>query len=135
LIKDFARLQSVALKIDSADFTEVQNRLNDLIGDKNPWRFMARELLGVAAIRAGKLDEARNTLAPLSADPRAPGTIRERAGAMMSLVVAAEQERSAPGKVELEKTEAVPPSPNPTAVPAELPRGKLLPKAGAAKGK
>ena len=133
LIKDYARLQSAALKIDTADFTEVQNRLNDLIGDKSPWRFMARELLGVAAIRSGKLDEARNTLAPLSADLRAPATVRERAGALMSLVVAAEQEQAAPGKVEFEPTE----EPAPAVAPAKVepPRGKAPPKGGAAKGK
>ena len=108
LIKDFARLQIAALKIDTADFTEVQNRLNDLIGDKNPWRYTARELLGLAAIRAGKLDEARKTLAPLSADPRAPAAVRERAGALMNMVVAAELEKSAPAKVEIEKTDDPP---------------------------
>ena len=104
LIRDYARLQSISLKIDTADFTEVQNRLNDLIGDKSPWRYMARELLGVAAIKAGKLDDARNVLAPLSVDPRASAAVRERAGALMSVVIAAELARSAPGKVELEKT-------------------------------
>lgn len=105
LIKDFARLQSTALKIDSADFTEIQNRLTDLAAEKSPWRFLARELIGISAMRAGKLDEAKSALAPLSADPRAPNAVRERAGALMALVVATEQERSAPGKVELEKTD------------------------------
>lgn len=132
LIKDFARLQSVSLKIDSIDFTEAQNRLNDLIGDKNPWRFMARELLGVAAVRSGRLDDAKNTLAPLSADPSAPAAIRDRAGALMNLVVAAELERSAPSKVEVEKTDM------PDAAPAqpEPPRAKTAPPAkGAVKTK
>jgi len=105
LIKEFARLQAAALKIDSADFTEMKNRLNDLIGDKSPWRYMARELWGVAALRSGQADEARQVLAPLSADPRAPAAVRERAEAMMSMVVAAELEKSAPAKLELEKTD------------------------------
>ena len=136
LIKDYARLQSTSLKIDTIDFTEAQNRLNDLIADKNPWRYMARELLGVAAVRAGRMDEARNTLAPLSADPRAPAAVRERAGALMNLVVAAELERSAPAKIEFEKTDT--PAVQPQAAPAkaEPSRGKAAPpKGGAAKGK
>lgn len=129
LIKDFARLQSVSLKIDTIDFTEAQNRLNDLIGDKNPWRFMARELLGVAAVRAARLDDAKNVLAPLSADPRAPTAVRDRAGALMNLVVAAELERTAPGKVELERTDAAEAAP----AQSEPPRAKTAPpaKAGA----
>ncbi len=118
LIKDFARLQSTALKIDSADFTEVQNRLNALIGDSSPWRYLAREQLGVAAMRSGRLDDARSTLAPLSQDPRAPVAVRERAGALMALVVAIDQEKAAPGKIEFEKTE--PPAGQPAdAAPAK----------------
>lgn len=140
LIKDYARLQSVALKIDTADFTEVQNRLNDLIGDKSPWRYMARELVGVSAVRSGRLDDARTMLAPLSADPRAPASVRERAGALMNIVVAAEFERTAPSKVEFEKTDDTPPAaaadPAPTPPKAEPPRGRpASPKGGAAKGK
>ncbi len=139
LIKDFARLQTVALKIDTADFTEVQNRLNDLVGDKSPWRYMARELVGVSAIRAGRMDDARNLLAPLAADPRASAAVRERAGALMSIVVAAELAKSAPAKVELEKTEASDapaPAGNVSPPKAEVPRPKAAsPKGGAAKGK
>ncbi len=136
LVKDFARLQSMSLKIDSADFTDVQNRLNDLIGDTNPWRYLARELLGVAALRSGKLDEARSVLAPLSADPRAPNDMRERAGALMNLVVSAELARTAPGKVELEKVAEPAPVKQAPAPVKEPPRGKSAPpKGGAAKSK
>lgn len=126
LIKDFARLQSAALKIDSADFTEVQNRLNDLVRDESPWRFLAREIVGVAALRAGRLTEARNSLLLLSADPRAPAAVRDRAGRLMNLVVAAEQERTAPATVEFEKTD--PPPAEPAAAPAAAPAP--APKAG-----
>lgn len=139
LIKDFARLQSVSLKIDTVDFTEVQNRLNDLIGDKSVWRYMAREIVGVSAIRAGRLDDARNLLAPLAADPRASAAVRERAGALMSVVVAAELAKSAPSKVEFEKTEVsdVPAAAGDATPPkADVPRPKAAPpKGGAAKGK
>lgn len=137
LVKDYARLQSVALKIEKADFTEVQNRLNDLVGDKSPWRYLARELVGISALRSGKLDEARNLLAPLSADPRASASVRERAAALMTLVVAAELERSAPGKIDLEPTEETPAAaggaPPEKAEPAKA--KSPAPKGGAAKAK
>ena len=135
LIKDYARLQSTSLKIDAIDYAEAKNRLNELIGDKNPWRYMARELLGVAAVRAGQMDEASTTLAPLSADPRAPAAVRERAGALMNMVVAAQLEKNAPSKIEFEKAD--PPAAKPEADPAkaEPARGKAVPKGGAVKGK
>lgn len=136
LIRDYARLQSTALKIDSADFTEVKNRLNDLIGDKNPWRYLARELMGVAAIRSGQLEEARSLLAPMSADPRASAAVRERAGALMNVVVAAELERTASGKVELEKTDPPAAAPETPAKAPPLPPRSVAPsKGGAPKGK
>ena len=124
LIKDYARLQLATLKIDSADWTDMQNRLTDLIGDKNPWRYPARELLGLSALKAGKLDEARQTLAPISADPRVPQAIRERASALMSIVVAADFEKTAPAKFEPEKIE----SPQSPAAPV-APAGKSEPQA------
>lgn len=125
LVRDYAMLQAAALKTDSADFTEIQNRLTPLTGDKSPWRYAARELLGISALRAGRLEDGRNYLAPLSADPRAPAATRERAAAMMNLVVAAELEKAAPAKVELEKTD--PPAPAAETPPKEAPRTKAGP--------
>ncbi len=110
LLKDYANLQAAALKIESADWTEMQNRLKTLAATTSPWRYRARELLGLAALRAGKLEEARKELAPLSADPKAPVSVRERTGALMQQVVAAESEKSAPKEVALEAT-AAPPKP------------------------
>ena len=112
LFKDFARLQAAALKLDSADWTEMQNRLNDLLGEQNAWRFSARELLGLAAYRAGKLDEARHALGVLTADPKVPPAIRERAGYVMSMVAASELARQAspggPGPTDGEAAKAAP---------------------------
>lgn len=94
LIRDYARLQAAALRIDSADWTEMQNRLNDLVAESGPWRFSARELLGVAATKAGRLDEARTTFAELLADGRTPPSISQRAQMMMGQIVAAELDKS-----------------------------------------
>jgi hypothetical protein len=96
LLRDFARLQAAALRLDSADWTEMQNRLNDLLGEQNAWRYSAQELLGLAAFRAGRFDEARQALGLLTTDPKVPPAIRERAGSVMSVVVASELAKSAP---------------------------------------
>lgn len=96
VMRDFARLQVASLKIDSTDFTEIQNRLKELSVDSSPWRYSARELTGIAALHAGKLDEARKALEPLVTDASAPQGVRERSVAMMTMVVEQELARAAP---------------------------------------
>ncbi len=46
------------MRIGEADFTEMQNRLNPLMAT-TALALHARELLGLAALKAGKIDEAR----------------------------------------------------------------------------
>jgi hypothetical protein len=89
-LADYARLQSAMLKIDSAEWTETQNRLTPLLAETNPWKHSARELLGFAAHRAGNLAEARAQFEKLVADPVTPRAISERAGIVMSEIAQAE---------------------------------------------
>lgn len=90
LLSNLSRLQAASLKLGEADFTEMENRLKPLMGDTNPWRFRARELLGTAALKAGKLDEARALVTPLLADPNLSRGASERIDRLMSTVAAAE---------------------------------------------
>ena len=90
LLANFARLQAAALRLGEADFTEMENRLKPLVADGSPWRFTARELLGSAALKAGKLDAAREALAPLLADPGFSQTAGERIHRLMAKVAADE---------------------------------------------
>jgi hypothetical protein len=96
LLQDFARVQAASLRLGEADFTEMENRLKPLTGDANAWRFIGRELLGTAAIKAGKLDEARTTLAPLLADPNLTRTASERINRLMADIASAELATKAP---------------------------------------
>ncbi len=95
LLRDFGRLQAAGLRLGQADWTEMQNRLNDLIVDKAPWRYFAREMLGMAALKAGKPEEARKLLEPMVADPGLPQGLGERVRVLMGQVVAAEQAATA----------------------------------------
>ncbi len=90
LLANFARLQAAALRLGEADYAEMQTRLAPLTGDANPWRFTARELLGTAALGAGKLDEARTTLSPLLADPGLSQGARERVHRLMAKIATGE---------------------------------------------
>ena len=42
MLRQYAALQAASLRLGKADFTEMQNRLNPLIGDESPWRYSAR---------------------------------------------------------------------------------------------
>jgi hypothetical protein len=90
LLRDYAALQAAAVRLGEADFTEMQNRLNPLMGDESPWRYSARELLGLAAFKAGKAEDARTVLTPLLVDQKTPQTIIERAQIILAEIAAAD---------------------------------------------
>ena len=123
LLADFARLQAAMLRLDSADWTEMENRLTGLAADGNAWRHSARELLALAAQKAGKLADAREEYQRLLGDPGTPPGIAGRARVMMSMLTEAE----------LAKAETTAPAPSArepeTAIPAG--EGKVKPKAKA----
>jgi hypothetical protein len=94
LLADYAELQAATLRLDSASWTEIQNRLNPLVVDGNPWRFSARELLGLAAQKAGRLDDARTQFTRLLGDRDTPQGIGERARVMLAMLTEAELAKS-----------------------------------------
>jgi hypothetical protein len=96
LLADYAQLQAAMLRLDSASWTEMQNRLNPLAGESNPWRFSARELLGLAAQKAGKADEARTEFQRLLSDRNTPPSIGGRARVMLAMLTEAEMANAAP---------------------------------------
>src|SRR6195256_2444680 len=96
LLADYAQLQAAMLGLDSASWTDMQNRLNDLAADSNPWRFSARELLGLAAQKAGKTDEARTQFQRLQNDRNTPPSIGGRARVMLAMLTEAELASAAP---------------------------------------
>ena len=86
--KDFAKIRAAQLMIDDASLPDMQNRLNDMTTSDNPWRHEARELLGLSAFKAGKLDVAEKTFNDILADVAAPRGLRQRAEVMLSLILA-----------------------------------------------
>lgn len=90
LLKSFAQLQAASLRMPDADYAEIQNRLTPLAGDDAPFSKSARELLGVAAYKAGKYDEARKYLEPLLIDPNTSEALQERVKVVMSDIAASE---------------------------------------------
>lgn len=98
LLAEFARLQTAMLKVDTADWTEMQNRLNDLATDSSPWRHSARELLGLSAMKAGRTDDARANFEKLLGDRSTPQGLAERARIAMATLTAASLAKAAEAK-------------------------------------
>lgn len=93
ILRDFAALQAASLRVGDADFAEVENRLNALSGDTNPWRFGALQLLGATAFQEGKYDKARAAFEKLMANPKVPGGIRDRASMYMARIIRVDMEK------------------------------------------
>jgi hypothetical protein len=123
LLAGYARLQAAMLRLDSADWTEMENRLTGLAADDNAWRHSARELLALAAQKAGKIADAREEYRRLLSDPGTPPGIAGRARVMMSMLTEAE----------LAKAETTAPAPSAREPEAALPtgEGKVNPEAKA----
>lgn len=120
ILADYARLQAAVLSFDTEPWTSVQNRLTPLSGESNAWRHSARELLGLAAMKAGKTQEARGEFEKLLTDRDAPPSIAERARLMMAMLTEAELAKAPPGPVK-----AAPKGPD---KPADKPEPKSEPK-------
>lgn len=96
-IKTFALLQAAALRLGQADFTELQNWLKPVAEGSTAWRFQARELLGTAAFKAGKFDDARAQLTPLLADPETPRAALDRIQLILAAMASADAGKAAAG--------------------------------------
>lgn len=96
VLRDLARMQAASLRLEAGDWTELQNRLTPLTDERNAFRAIARELLGLAARKAGKTEEARRLFLQVLGDAKASQALKERVGTYLSGIVAADLSKSAP---------------------------------------
>jgi hypothetical protein len=81
-LAEIARLQ---LQIDSGDPATLAPELAKLADDKNPWRFSAREMQGLLAIRQNDPATAHKIFDGLAQDKAAPDGIQSRAADLAQL--------------------------------------------------
>ena len=91
ILQGHAMLQAASLRLDKADYAEMEQRLKGLADSSNAWRFSARELLGLSAYRLKNMREAERQFSALIGDGAAPPDLRERANMMIALIVGAPQ--------------------------------------------
>jgi hypothetical protein len=83
-LRDVARLLASIQSIEKLAPGELDQRLQALRAETNPWRHSATELVAIAALRAGDAAKARELFAKISDDPTAPVTMRGRAAEMIA---------------------------------------------------
>lgn len=86
LMQNVARIRAAFILVDTADDAEMKRRIEPLAAPTSAFRHSARELLGLAAIKAGDFEAAGRWFDMIVADPQAPQGLRERAGTMLGLV-------------------------------------------------
>jgi hypothetical protein len=91
ILRDRAALEAAALRLDKADYAEMEGRLKGLIDSNSAWRFSARELLGLSAYRLKDMREAERQFSALVGDQGTPPNLRERADMMLALIVGTPQ--------------------------------------------
>jgi len=86
MLRGFARIQAATLLVDEAPLGEIETRLEGMREGANPWRHSARELLAMAASKAGENEKARELYQELLSDRDTPPPMRQRAQMMLSLI-------------------------------------------------
>jgi hypothetical protein len=87
ILQGLATLQAATLRLDNADYAEMDRRLKGLIDTNSAWRFTARELLGLSAYKNGDMRAAETQFSALLSDPATPPNLRDRANVMLALIV------------------------------------------------
>ncbi|MDR7222421.1 tetratricopeptide repeat protein [Aminobacter aminovorans] len=86
VIRDVARLRAALLLVDNGSYTDVSGRVEALTNDTNPLRHSAREALGLAAWKEGKLADALKLFEQISSDEGAPRNARQRSNLLAELI-------------------------------------------------
>jgi hypothetical protein len=86
LMRDIARLRAGMLVADSAPLAELKTRLDPLLAPGSALGANARELLGLAALKAGDYEAAGKWLDEIITDQAAPASLRQRADLLLAIV-------------------------------------------------
>ncbi len=84
--RDLASLKAAMIALDSASYDEIKARLAPLTIEGNVWKYMAKELLAMAALASGNGEEAKNLLTQLEQDLEAPQQVKTRAKDFKSVI-------------------------------------------------
>ncbi|MGL4975678.1 MAG: tetratricopeptide repeat protein [Bosea sp. (in: a-proteobacteria)] len=84
--RDLAKLRAGTLRVDLLPYAELKAGLESIAVPANVWRHTAREMLGVAALKANQFDEAGRWFDSIITDQDAPAVLRQRTDLYLALV-------------------------------------------------
>jgi hypothetical protein len=84
-LKDFAAVRAAMLLLDSAPLADITRRLEPVAAAGAPFRHSARELLAVAAWKAGDTTVMRKWTTLIRGDQETPPSVRQRVEVLLSL--------------------------------------------------
>jgi hypothetical protein len=84
-LRNAARIRAAYLLVDTASREDLTARVGDLAGAGGHWRHSAREILGLAAFKAGDMEAAAKSFEEIAVDPAAPQSMKSRAGLFIEL--------------------------------------------------
>ncbi len=87
-IRDMAKIRSGYVLVDNAEYTEVARRVEALSAPDNTMRHAAREIMGLAAWRSERYEDAQRFFTEISNDESTPSGMGERARIMLELITA-----------------------------------------------
>ena len=87
-ISDMAKIRAGYVLVDTAEYTEVARRVEALSGPDNTMRHAAREIMGLAAWRSERFEDAQRFFTDISNDEATPSGMGERARIMLELITA-----------------------------------------------
>ncbi|CAK01057.1 tetratricopeptide repeat protein [Bartonella tribocorum] len=88
ILRKVAKIRAAYLLVDSGTLDDVKKRVKDMTSDIDPMRMSAREALGLAAYKAGKVDEAVDYFQKISEEGVLRSNITDRARIMLELMQA-----------------------------------------------
>lgn len=83
-LREAATVLAALDSLNTPHAADVDKELAALATPASPWRYLAWEIEGAAAVKAGKIDDARRDYSHISDDPEAPATLRARAAEMLA---------------------------------------------------
>lgn len=83
-LRDAATILAALGSLNTPQPGDIDKDLVALAAPTSPWRYLAWEIEAAAAVKAGKIDDARTNYSKISDDPQAPAQLRARAAEMLA---------------------------------------------------
>jgi hypothetical protein len=86
-LREFAQIQLASLSVDKEGYDTLARDLGALRSGTSRWRFAAKEILGLAAFKEGRMIDAERLFGEIVSDGEAPQGLRQRAEVMLALLI------------------------------------------------